>query len=312
MFLVSICRLGILEPGVELRHLRYFVAVAEMENVSRAALKLHVSQPALSRQIRDLEDELGFSLLERTAKSVRLTDAGRAFLENARALLQNADEAVTKARAVASAEPTELHVGYSPTPTAEILPKILRAFQRKMPNVHVRLHDWSNNAILTGIRDGRLQLGLIVPPLKASTLHDLRLEELFHERVCVAVALQHPFARRRAIPIAEVAAEPLVGLTREDYPSYYDYLSIIFSKVKQKPRVVEEHDSFSAVMSAVEAGTGVAIATDFAYSFGNRLKFLHLTPEPKPISVGIAAPKGRLNPAAEKFWQCAKEAASNK
>jgi DNA-binding transcriptional LysR family regulator len=192
---------------------RYFVAVAEMENVSRAGLRLHVSQPALSRQIRDLEDEIGFSLLERTAKSVRLTDAGRAFLDNARALLQNADEAVTKARAVASAEPTELHVGYSPTPTAEILPKILRAFQRAMPNVHIKLHDWSNNAILNGIRDGRLQLGLIVPPLKASALHDVRYEELFHERVCVAVALQHPFARRRAIPIAEVAAEPLIGLT---------------------------------------------------------------------------------------------------
>src|SRR5438132_161262 len=144
MFLVSICRLGILEPAVELRHLRYFVAVAEMENVSRAALKLHVSQPALSRQIRDLEDEIGFSLLERPAKSVRLTDAGRAFLDNARALLQSA---------VANAEPTELHVGYSPTPVAEILPKILQAFQRKMPNVHVRLHDWSNNAILNGIRE---------------------------------------------------------------------------------------------------------------------------------------------------------------
>src|ERR1700731_2111125 len=81
-----------------------------MENVSRAALKLHVSQPALSRQIRDLEDEIGFSLLERTAKSVRLTDAGRAFFDNARALLQSADDAVMKARAIASAEPAELHV----------------------------------------------------------------------------------------------------------------------------------------------------------------------------------------------------------
>jgi DNA-binding transcriptional LysR family regulator len=297
---------------VELRHLRYFVAVAEMENVSRAALKLHVSQPALSRQIRDLEDEIGFFLLERTAKSVRLTDAGRKFLDNARALLQNADQAVTKARAVAGVETTELHVGYSPTPTAEILPKILRAFQRAMPSVHVKLHDWSNNAIFNGIRDGRLQLGLIVPPTKASTLRDVRYEELFHERVCVAVAPQHPFARRRIIPITEVAAEPLIGLTREDYPNYYDYLSIIFSKLKQKPRVVEEHDSFSAVMSAVEAGTGVAIATDFGYSFGDRLKFLHVTPEPKPISVSIAGTKGRLSPAAEKFWQCAKEAASRK
>ena len=162
------------------------------------------------------------------------------------------------------------------------------------------------------IRDGRLQIGLLVPPVKGSGLHDVRYEELFHERVCVVVALQHPFARRRTIPITEVAAEPLIGLTREDYPNYYDYLSIIFSKLKQKPRVVEEHDSFSAVMSAVEAGTGVAIATDFGYSFGNRLKFLHLTPEPKPISIGIAAPKGRLSPAAEKFWQCAKQAAAAK
>ena len=287
---------------MELRHLRYFVAVAEMENVSRAALKLHVSQPALSRQIRDLEGELGFSLLERTAKSVRLTDAGRAFLDDARALLQNADEAVTRARALASAEPTELHVGYSPTPTAEILPKTLRAFQRAMPKVHVRLHDWSNKDILNGIRDGRLQLGLIVPPLKASALHDVRYDELFQERVCVAVAPQHPFARRRVIPITEVAAEPLIGLTREDYPSYYDYLSTIFSKLKQKPRVVEEHDSFSGVVSAVEAGTGVAIGADtLSHSFGNRVKLLHITPEPKPIPVGHRRNKRPTQPRRRKI-----------
>jgi DNA-binding transcriptional LysR family regulator len=297
---------------MELRHLRYFVAVAEMENISRAALTLHVSQPALSKQIRDLEDEIGFPLFERTAKSVRLTDAGRAFLDDARTLLQDAEDAVTKARAVAGAEPTELHIGHSPTPTAAILPKTLRAFQRKMPNVHVGLHDWNNKDILDGIRDGRLQLGLIVPPVKVRSLHDVRYEELFHERVCVAVAPQHPFARRRAIRITEVAAEPLIGLTREDYPSYYDYLSMIFSKVKQKPRVVEEHDSFNGIISAVEAGTGIAIGADtLGHSFGNRVKILHLTPEPKPISVGIVGIKGRLSPAAAKFWQCAKEAASS-
>jgi DNA-binding transcriptional LysR family regulator len=153
MFLVSICRLGILGPAVELRHLRYFVAVAEMENVSRAALKLHVSQPALSRQICDLEDEIGFCLLERTAKSVRLTDAGRAFLNDARTLLQQADEAVKKARAIASAEPTELKVGYSPAATARILPPILRAYQRVMPKAHVKLHDWSNEENVAGLRD---------------------------------------------------------------------------------------------------------------------------------------------------------------
>ena len=181
-----------------------------------------------------------------------------------------------------------------------------------MPNVHIRLHDWSNKDTLDGIRDGRLELGLITAPPKDSSLRDLRYEELFHQRVCVAVAPQHPFARRRSVPLIEAAAESLICLTREDYPNYYDYLSIIFSKVKQKPRVIEEHDSMSGIMSAVEAGTGVAIGPDFGYSFGNRIKFSHLTPEPKPISVGIVARKGRLSPAAEKFWQCAKEGASRK
>jgi len=296
---------------MELRHLRYLLAVGEEENMSRAAVKLHVSQPALSKQVRDLEDEIGFSLLQRTAKSVRLTEAGRVFLDNARALLRHADQAVKEARAVARVEPAELHVGYSPTPVAEILPKTLRAFQRKMQDVHVRLHDWTNKAIVDGVRDGRLQLGMIVRPPKASSLRDLQYEELFHDRVCVAVAPQHPFARRRAIPLAEVAAEPLIGLTHEDYPEYYDYLSIAFSKVKQKPRVVEEHDSMAGILSSVEAGTGVAIGADvFGYSYGNRLKRLRLIPEPKPISIGIIAPKGRLNQVAEKFWQCAKEAAS--
>src|SRR5436190_5066214 len=114
---------------MELRHLRYFIRVAEEENVSRAALKLHVSQPALSRQIRDLEEELGFLLLERSAKSVRLTDAGRIFLIEARAVLQRADDAVKTARAVAKGKRAELHVGYAPTLTARILPQTLRVFQ---------------------------------------------------------------------------------------------------------------------------------------------------------------------------------------
>jgi len=233
-------------------------------------------------------------------------------LDEARAVLQRADEGVKKARAVATAGETDLHVGYSPTPFAEILPKTLRGFQRAMPKVHVRLHDWSNKIILDGVRDGRLQLGLITRSPKTSALHDVRFEELLRQRVCVAVAPQHPFARRRAIPLTEVAAERLVGLTREDYPNYYDLLSIIFSKVKQKPRVIEEHDSMSGVMSAVEAGTGVAVTVDFGYSFGNRVKFLHLTPEPKPFSVGIVARKGRLSSGAEKFWHCAKGAVSAK
>src|SRR5438045_7884014 len=186
---------------MELRHLRYFVGVAEIENVSRAALKLHVSQPALSAQIRDLEDELGFPLLKRTAKSVSLTEAGRTFLNEARAVLQRADEGVKKARSVATAGETDLHVGYSPTPTAEILPKTLRGFRKAMPKVHVRLHDRSNKTVLDGVRDGRLQLGLITRSPKTSALHDVRFEELLRQRVCVAVPAPRTISRPRSLPV---------------------------------------------------------------------------------------------------------------
>src|SRR5437868_2434165 len=126
---------------MELRHLRYFVAVAEAENVSRAALKLHVSQPALSRQIRDLEEELGFNLLERSAKSVRLTEAGRVFLAESRAVLARVNDAVNAARQIAIGAHGELHVGYAPTLAVRILPPALRAFQSALPGVRVKLHD---------------------------------------------------------------------------------------------------------------------------------------------------------------------------
>ena len=313
MFLASAKPKGILPLGVELRHLRYFVAAAETENLSRAALKLHVSQPALGRQIRDLEDEIGFCLLERTAKSVRLTDAGRAFLSDARTLLQQADEAVNKARAIAGAEPSELKVGYSPAPTARILPSILRAYQRVMPKVHVKLHDWSNEENVAGLRDGRLNLAFVVRPPKAASLEGIRFEELIRERICLAVPPHHAFATQRSVSLVQAASEPLIGLTREEYPDYHNFLSVIFGPVKTKPHLIEEHDSMSGVMSSVEAGIGIAIAAEaFGYSFGNRVKLVRLTPEPKPLSIGIAAPKGRLSPAAEKFWQCAKQATSQK
>ncbi len=145
MFLVYLCRRGIVRLTVELRHLRYFVAVAEAENVLRAATqKLHISQPAVSRQIRDLEDELGVLLFKRTGKAVSLTDAGRLFLKEARAVLERTDEAVANVRGFAQAGEKELHIGYTPVFRTQIVSPALRAFQQAMPKVHVRLHDWTS------------------------------------------------------------------------------------------------------------------------------------------------------------------------
>lgn len=298
---------------MELRHLRYFVAVAETENVSRAALKLHVSQPALSRQICDLEDELGFLLLERTAKSVSLTDAGRVFLKEARAVLDHADSAVKKARAVATGAHGELHVGYSPTPTARILPPTLRAFQAAMPNVRVKLHDLANQENIAGLRDGTLQLAFVVRPTKSTVLRGLRFEELTCDRARLAVSPNHPLARRNSVSLAEAAREPFVAYSRKEYPDYHEALAAVFAPVKAKLRIVEEHDGVSSLIPAVEAGAGVAMMGEsLGCIAGRRLKLLRLTPEPEPIVVGLAAPQGKLDAAAEKFWECAKGAASAK
>src|SRR6201982_1693353 len=188
MFLVSLCRRGIVGSVVELRHLRYFVAVAEAQNFLRAATqKLHVSQPAVSRQIRDLEDELGVQLFERTGKSVSLTDAGHVFLKEVRAVLERTDEAVRNVRDFAQAGETELHVGYAPTPSGHILSATMRAFQKAMPNVHVKLHDWSNEQMAVGLRDGQLKVALIGRALERGPFRDFRFEELLREHIRLAV-----------------------------------------------------------------------------------------------------------------------------
>jgi LysR family transcriptional regulator, benzoate and cis,cis-muconate-responsive activator of ben and cat genes len=298
-------------PAMELRHLRYFVTAAEAENVSRAALKLHVSQPALSRQIHDLEEELGFPLFERSAKSVRLTEAGRTFLIEASAVLQRADEAVAKARAIASGEHSELNVGYAPTPTVRILPATLRGFQAAMPNVRVRLHDLSTGEMLSGVREGRLQLAFIVRPNRAM-LRGLHFEELTREPMCLAVALGHSLARCRSVTVAQAAGETLIAFSRKDYPEYHEFLERLFQPVNTKPKIVGEHDSATSLIAAVESGAGVAVVPrSFSCSVGPRLKLIALSPEPEPAIIGALWSTKGLGPEGEGLLKSARQAASS-
>ncbi len=296
---------------MELRHLRYFVAVAEAENVSRAALKLHVSQPALSRQIRDLEDELGLPLLERTAKSVRLTEAGRVFLAESRAVLQRADDAVRTARAIATGGRGELHLGYAPSPTARILPPTLRAFQATLPSVRVKLHDLSTEEMLAGLREGKLQIAFLVRPTPAM-LRGFRFEELIRDPMRLAVPPGHAYARLRSIPLARAATEPWVALSRADYPEYHEFLDTLFARTKEKPRIVEEYEGTASLVSAVESGRGLAMVPQtLACSFGSRLKLIPFSPAPEPLVIGAVWLNAGLSADAERLLGCAKEAVAS-
>jgi DNA-binding transcriptional LysR family regulator len=149
---------------MELRHLRYFLAVGEALNFTKAAAQLRVAQPALSRQVQDLEDEIGVDLLRRSPRGVTLTAEGRLFLEEVRELLKRADESVEKVRALVRGEYGELHIGYAPSPTVEILPPALAAFQKAVPRVKVLLHDLSSDELIAGLRNATLELAIMVEP----------------------------------------------------------------------------------------------------------------------------------------------------
>jgi DNA-binding transcriptional LysR family regulator len=301
-----------LEFSMELRHLRYFVAVAEEENVSRAALKLHVSQPGLSRQIRDLEDEIGFKLFERSAKSVKLTAAGKTFLVEARAVLQRAEEAVKAARVVATGSRGELHVGYAPSLAVRILPTALRAFQVEMPHVRVKLHDFSIEEMHAGLRAGKLELAFLVRP-PAAKLRGLQFEELMREPIRLAVAPKHPLAKKRVVTLEEAAREPFIAYNRTDYPEYPQIFSDIFFATKTKPRIAEEHDGVTSLIAAVEAGGGVALAVESMERIaGARVKLIRLSPPPEPVVIGAAWPKAGLSPMADIFLSCARKALPGK
>src|SRR5213595_4294469 len=146
---------------MELRHLRYFLAAGEALNFTKAAAQLRVAQPALSRQVQDLEDEIGVDLLRRSPRGVTLTAEGKLFLDEVRELLRRADESVEKVRALARGEYGELHVGYAPSPAVEILPPALAAFQKAVPRVRVLLHDLSDQELIDGLRNGKLEFALM-------------------------------------------------------------------------------------------------------------------------------------------------------
>jgi DNA-binding transcriptional LysR family regulator len=245
---------------MELRHLRYFLAVAEALNFTKAAALLRVAQPALSRRVRDLEDEIGVDLLKRSPRGVVLTAEGKVFLEKTRHLLKLADESVEQVRALARGEYGELHVGYAPAPTVEILPPALAAFQKAFPRVRVLLHDLSEQELNDGLRNGRLELAMM-PRGAGSQSVGLEFETLRSYPICVALAPTHRFARLKTITLEMVAAEPMIGFNRKDYPAYYVGLDRIFGPLGIKPRVVVECDSASSLITEIETGRGVAIAS---------------------------------------------------
>jgi DNA-binding transcriptional LysR family regulator len=289
---------------VEFRHLRYFVAVGEALNFTKAAARLRVAQPALSRQVQDLEDEIGVDLLHRSPRGVRLTAEGRLFLQEVRELLKRSDESVEKVRALVRGKYGELRVGYAPIPAVEILPPAIAAFRKSVSRARVLLYDLSNDELITGLQNGTLDLAIMVQ-LKGAQTAGIEFELLRTYPLCVALAVTHPFARLKSIPLEKVAAEPLIGLRLRNYREYYCNHDRIFAPIGAKPRIAVECDTTSSQLIEVEAGHGIALCIpNFKLVTGKRLVYRPVTGTTESVSIGIArATKGDVTPTGEKFCE---------
>ena len=239
-----------------------------------------------------------------------LTAEGQLFLEEAREKLRRADESIKKVRALARGEYGELHVCYAPTPTIEILPPALAAFQKSVPGVQVLLHDMSGEEIADGLRRGTIHLA-VMPSPELEHIPDVEFEPLRAYPVCVALPRDHPLVRMKSIPLEKFAAEPLVNFSRKEYPGAYSSLERLLRHLGIKPRVVLEVDSGSSAVAAIEAGRGIALTIPvFKLVTGNRLVYRPLVGVTEMIAVGIArARNGDLTPAGEKFCEALRKLA---
>jgi DNA-binding transcriptional LysR family regulator len=243
---------------VELRHLRYFVSVAEELHFRRAAEKLHIAQPALSKQVSALEHELGVQLLDRDRRGVALTEAGRVFLAEAVEVLARADGAVDRARAVVRGEVGRLAIGFIQPALADLLPRSLRVFRQHHPGVVLSLSEQTSRTALEGVADRSLQLAFVRLPVPPRP--DLRTEVVSEEPVLLVVPRGHRLAARSSIRLAEVAGEEVILVGRSVEPGLHDYYVTACNRAGFSPRVAHEVSSTSIALGLVAGDLGVAFA----------------------------------------------------
>ena len=283
---------------MELRHLRYFVAVAQALNFTRAAEKLHTSQPSLSSQIRDLEACVGVPLLVRDKRKVALTAAGECFLQDALVILEQAENATVRARKTVQ-EDNHFAIGFVPSAEVNLLPKVLPLFRLKQPDTHIELVSLITTEQEEKILRGELDVGLMRHPVYSPELDYL---ELIHEPLVVVLPVNHPLANEKAISAQQLHGVNFVSTD----PAYSGALAMIvknwFQQQKSQPNIVQVATNILVTMNLVGMGLGVTLIPGYMNNFNTgQVVFRPIVGDVPTIALLMAWKKGALKPALTDF-----------
>jgi DNA-binding transcriptional LysR family regulator len=293
---------------MELRHLRYFVAVAREGNFTRAAAALGIQQPPLSQQIRDLERELGFELFRRLPRGVALTPGGSVFREEAEEILASAERAVGRARRAASGTEGRLAIGFTSSAMSHRLaPEMIRRFREKFTEVELAVSEGNAEQISEGVASGKLDLGFIRRPV--SERSGLEYTEVIEEPLLLALPRRHPLAQRAAklrkpsIRLAELAGEPFILVRRPGAPGMYGDLLRACHKAGFAPNVVAEVSQMLTNITLVAAGVGVsAVPASMRDIHAAGVMYVESRDMPRlKAPINLVTRLGHANPVVERF-----------
>ena len=286
---------------MELRYLLYFATVAEQQSFTRAAEKLRVAQPAISQQIKTLEEELEVKLLVRTKRSVKLTAAGHAFLREAKDILNRLEQSRTEARRAAQGETGTLSIGFFTAGSFLFLPDLIHAYRIRYPAVRVHLHEHSVSEQLDALTFGRIDVGFTrtLPKTQAGRFVQ---DQVYRDCVLAVLPARHALAGLQKISLKKLANENWVFLSRSTAPEMVDGFTLLCANAGFSPRVINEPLSISAVLVMVAAGIGVSVAPGCVRSFHQPgVKFIPIQPNPPRMDLVAARPAGEPPPTVAAF-----------
>jgi DNA-binding transcriptional LysR family regulator len=295
---------------VELRQLRYFVAVAEERHFGRAAKRLRLSQPPLSAQIKGLEEELGVKLFQRSTRQVALTDAGRTFLERAEGILEAVEEAKEAAKGADEGVRGRLEIGFISSATLGLLPPAIRLFRERFGGVEIELRELTSAQQIDALYAGEIRVGLVRLPLRAP---GIRFEPLQEESFLVALPSGHPLEALESVPLEAMVDQPLIFFTRQLMPSLHAQIVELFQRVGAFPNVVQHAVHLQTIVGLVASDVGLAILPEPAKRLSREGVVYRSLDAPDATSwVGLARVEDDGSLLVENFVRTVREVAAGK